>query len=1063
MMNKDNSTHELIQKIDQLVIRAGQLYEKRIVGESNNLLKEFAKNLILYIGEKLPEFEEEYINSLFSQSIGASSRRFIAISFLRIISKNKYCLDDPKLKVKIFSLFDSSLEDIYKKININEKMQTYEKQQILEDLVPKVEKELLEQIESITSLISIHNFRNALLREFNNSIKKSILNYYLPKGSIENRINEILAITEDYYNSDNSELYYKYDEAICLINNFMVENAEFGTDYSVQFLVRLSQKLSRLIVAHFSSSPLCKSANLQLTKSIKKYPLSNKFNKFNIALKIENVDTGYAYDVSLAIDADHDINVFDSEIYIGTLEHSNIEIQIPVEILKEGMESICIHFTLKWRNFDGKINNKEEILEFYGQKNDFDWTSLENEDPYSLEAVENEDELFGRKEILSQLLAQVKNKNMGSSFIHGQKRVGKTSVVKTLKTIIEKDSLNESLVIYLERGEYQAESEIETLRNLSIRICEELNKMKSLRTKSPNYSEMTSPIIKLVEFINTFLETSPNAKLLLILDEFDELPNKLYKRGPIGDAFFSSIRSLSGKSNLGLILVGGENMRHILDFQGYALNKFRVITLNYFDRKEHWYDFQELIKRPIKRWFEVTDEAIITIYELTAGNPFFAKLLCGNIFKMMVHRRDSHITSNDVTESLFSLKNYELASNKFQHFWNDGIFETSIRFEEKTIRRRKTLLAIAELIRQQKTVSKETIVSKCLEIYDMNEEIVENEIQEFIQRQIIVQEGTELYFKVPLFSEWLVEQGVDQIITTFSDMDEYLKRRKKEEDNRLKPNEIIELVESWSAYKGLKITEDRVRAWLEQFGDNFNQRLIFDLLKSLKFYSNNLIRTKLKEIYGIITRNLIVKIGSRKVNNILISYIDKPGKSGAAYAKLFADENKIYADFVISKNSILEKITNTSNVDALIFVDDFIGTGNSSSSYFAQIDKEIWKTIKAKNVSVFFLTICGFQNGKKYLQDFVSAKEIPLEIYVCDELDDAYKVFSETSQIIKDERIRNKCFNICYPIGSRLVKDNPLGYGDCQALVVFENSCPNNSLPILWSVTKEWRPLFPRN
>ena len=40
-----------------------------------------------------------------------------------------------------------------------------------------------------------------------------------------------------------------------------------------------------------------------------------------------------------------------------------------------------------------------------------------------------------------------------------------------------------------------------------------------------------------------------------------------------------------------------------------------------------------------------------------------------------------------------------------------------------------------------------------------------------------------------------MEKGIDQIITTFSDMDEYLKRKKKEEENRIKSEEIINLVE----------------------------------------------------------------------------------------------------------------------------------------------------------------------------------------------------------------------------------------------------------------------------
>jgi hypothetical protein len=1057
-MDNDIKKAELIKCIDSLIIESGQ-----VRSETCKLLEKFAKNILLYIDYKIIDEDSDSVELLFSQSIGANHRRFIAISFLRLISTNKMIMEESNLKIKLFNLFDSALEDIYKKINIVKKNQTYEKQQILEGIVPKIENELSQQIGSITSLISIHNFRNGLLREFSNPLKKAILIYYLPKGFIENRINEILAITEDYHNSDIRELYHKYDRAISLINLFISDSLEFGTFYSIQFLVKLGQQLSRVVNEHFLSSPLCKSAELCITKSIKTYPLTNKFQKFNISIIINNNGTGYAYDVSLDIESDKFVKIIDPTIFLGTIENNNIVIQIPIEILQEGIESICLNFSMKWRDFDKKINQTEELLEFFGQKNNFDWKMLENEDPYSLEAVDNEDELFGRKEIISQLLAQAKNKNMGSSFIHGQKRVGKTSVVKTLKKIIEKLYPKEFNVIYLERGEFQTENEIGTLRNLATRITEEIMRYTNIKIKPPDYYDVNSPIIKLAEFISSLIDENPKRKILMILDEFDELPNKLYKRGPTGDAFFSTIRSLSGKSNLSFILVGSENMRHILDFQGYALNKFRVITLNYFDRKEHWYDFQELIRKPVSNWFIISDDAIITIYELTAGNPFFTKLVCSSLFKVMVNRRDSHITSQDVKESISYIIKFELASNKFQHFWTDGIFETSIRFEEKTIRRRKTLLAIAEIIRHQNNVNKDQIISKCIEMYGLQEEIIEGEIQEFIQREILVPFESGLKFKVPLFSEWLVEKGIDQIITTFSDMDEYLKRKKKEEDNRIKSQEIVDLVDSWSVYKGIKITEDRVRIWLEQFGDNFNQRLIFDLIKGLKFYSNSIIRTKMREIYGIITRNITINFSGRKVNNILISYIDGPGKSGAAYAKLFADENKIYSDYVIAKNSILEKITNSQNCDALIFVDDFIGTGDSASNYFNKINEEIWKTVRKKNIGVFFLTICGFQEGKNNLYKLISSNKLPIEIYICDEFDETQKVFSDCSKLIIDERVRNKIFNICFPLGSQLVKENPLGYGDTQALVVFENSCPNNCLPILWATSKDWIPLFRRD
>ena len=85
-------------------------------------------------------------------------------------------------------------------------------------------------------------------------------------------------------------------------------------------------------------------------------------------------------------------------------------------------------------------------------------------------------------------------------------------------------------------------------------------------------------------------------------------------------------------------------------------------------------------------------------------------------------------------------------------------------------------------------------------------------------------------------------------------------------------------------------------------------------------------------------------------------------------------------------------------------------------------------------------------------------------VSICDPLGNSDKCFSERSGILPESAKRVRAKEIVESYGRRVSKQHPLGFGNCQALIVFENTCPNNSLPILWAqgLHNDWRPLFSR-
>lgn len=1018
----------------------------------------------------------EYVNHsnlrdlLFDQNLNLTQKRFIAVCLLRLLNICENILDSHQVKHKTLELFDQVFEkDLYPQSDIDRKSQSHVKENILKDVVLNLEKDFEDLIDSFNDITLISIFRKDFSKKINSKTSKAILHCFVPKYLIEDlKLGEIFKSIKQYLEEEGVKKVQYFTEAKEILTDYLTSAKIFGTKYSCNYLGGFATKVLELLEKDFQNNSLSKPAELDISRSDKKYPFLTKDAKFDLNLVVRNHGPGQAFDVSLnLIDITDNLDLDRSERYLGNLELTSITVPISCEVTRSEKQAILI-LELAWKNFDSSEIKKEFYLEFESQSDNIDWDSLAIEDPYSLEPVITEDELVGRTEQLNRLIARSKAKSIGSSYIFGQKRVGKTSIAQTLKARLNRLVPSNYLVIDLEGGDYAHSDPVITIENLAKKISQRIKQSKSEfhGLEIPSFNGALSP---LSSFLESVVEIVPEYKILFILDEFDELPIDIYKRGTIGDTFFLSLRAISGKTNFGFILVGGEKMEFIISTQGDALNKFEPFRIDYFEN--HQSDFKDLVKKPVAQWnIEISERAIYELYEQTGGNPYFTKQICGELFKLIVNRRDGHITEKEVEEATKITIN-KLASNSFLHFWEDGLFEID-RAEKRSMDRRKVLLALAEISRKDINFNQETIIEQAMK-YGLNEHEVKFELRDFERRQIIVSEDDTVYkYKVPLFGKWLKEKGLHEIITTFTDLDAILSTKKQEEEAYVRSEEIIQLISNWGQYLSRPITEDKVRAWLNQFKENTEQRLMFRILKHLKFYNGDNLRTKMKEAHGIIVRGGIslrrYETGNqrRKRADILVSYLeDNPSKSGCSYAKIFADENQIYTKNIIERGKLAQTLTDQTRMEkiqCLVFVDDFIGTGGSACQYFEELANECGELLRNPNLIVFFISVSGFHEAKIRLETKLYELNFNVKVHICDPLDESDKVFSDQSKIFSKSSDLERAKNVAYEYGRNLVNNNPLGYGDCQAAVIFADACPNNTLPILWSDAKKWIPLFKR-
>ena len=1032
--------------------------------ETSELVGLLSEAIFAHLEEPVPD---DLVNGLFDQALSQRDRRFIGICLARLLAVNEASFQqDHVFRVKAFALFDDVLqEDVYKELGITQRQQTYEKSRKLKDAAPEAESTMGDVVDSLISLDRLGEFREQFMRTVEAPLVKTVMMPFLPRPLLyKSRLGEVFDAVREYLQASMSTVMEAFEHAREVVEQYLTEAQLCETLYCQHYLVEMAERLDRLLKEDFLRSEVGQPAELEVRPLNKKYPLHQVGQDITLGFIAENHGPGYAFGVELGASSPFDnVVVSRPALRLGRLEPGSLVVDFPARVTAPE-EIVLIQVEVTWHNADGSRIQRSLELELEGQRTDINWEDLQLKDPYSLEPVETYDQLVGRKEITDQLMRQSRAKSIGSSYILGQKRVGKTSIGKALRSRLSE--YDDFLVIYMEGGEYIAADPVATLNRVGAKLCEKVKKSNEhlADLAIPNFDGALYP---LADFLESVHDAIPDLRILFILDEFDEIPVELFRRGPLADAFFLTLRTVSGKAYCGFVLVGGERMDFIKSCQGDTFNKFREIPVDYFDKEEHWTDFQALVRRPTEEWLEIADDAVIALYEQTSGNPYFTMCICRELFAATLRKRDCFVTEREVTEEAIPPALLHIGTG-FYHFWEDGIFEaTGDRVEEVSIRRRRILLALANVLRNRDKASIEDIAAQDVVRADLDQFTLESELRRLVQRRILVEDNGLYDCKVPFFRAWLEGFGVKEILTTFTDRDTILERRQREEEAYVRPDEIVGLHSGWGLYQGRRITEDQVRAWLAQFGDYVSQRLMFKVLQGLRFYSDDLMRAKMREAHGIVRRGLVRRIeeGKRKRGDILVSYIDSPGKSGGGkYAKLYADENGIYHRNVVERSKLADVLSQREGLQALVFIDDFIGTGESAQAYFKQLAEESGRILREFDLRIYFIVVTGFQEGQNRVEETIAKCNLPVEVHICDPLDSSAKCFSEDSQILTDETERLQAMRIAQEHGARIVKHNPLGYGNCQTAIVFPDSSPNNNLPILWAESDEplWRPLFRR-
>jgi AAA domain-containing protein len=725
---------------------------------------------------------------------------------------------------------------------------------------------------------------------------------------------------------------------------------------------------------------------------------------------------------------------------------------------------LCIH--LGWATALGVQKKRTTEIQVLAQEPDVDWSALARRDPYSTDIAEGES-FVGRRDKVNVLSQRLLTDRMQSTYITGQKRVGKTSLAKTILARVMSEH-SDIAFLYLEYGNYACVDPKATLGTLGTNVAEFLieHLPSDARMETPTFDGTLAPLIKILDKLRRY---SPRKKFVLILDEFDELPDELYRVGALAEVFFANLRTLSSKSNLALILVGGEKMPFVVAAQGDQLNRLVREQLDYFSRSSEWDDYLQLVRLPVHGYLNWHDSAIDHVFQLANGHPYYTKLICQQAYKTAVAEHDAHLTKAEVERALKQLVG-SLDTNSFAHIWKDGIQGKHEQEERTALQRCRLLVAMGRCMRQGSAITIEAIGS-FLYSSKLSKAEVTPLLEDFCRRGFLQEVRGSYEFRLPLFREWLAQSGIDCLVTDRLG-DELADAIQAQEDAAyVKDTELANLTDQWPTYRSLKITPEHVRRWLLQVKPATEQRLLFKLLQNVRFVSEIEVREKLRLANTFILQSIpapVTRSRNEGRRDVLVTYVDGPAKSGHLYASRYAEENKIDATCVKEMGvfaSALVQHENDKNVtvSGVVIVDDVIGTGEQLSQQIAEFFNRNQQIIHDRQLSIVVVVMCAVPEGQETVEAAVRGLGWSrIALRVCEPLAPKHFAFSPDSKIWASDQERSEAKVLCQNLGSKVARNSPLGYRDQGLLLVFPLTCPNNTLPILHTGKAGWAPLFER-
>ncbi len=341
----------------------------------------------------------------------------------------------------------------------------------------------------------------------------------------------------------------------------------------------------------------------------------------------------------------------------------------------------------------------------------------------------NINQLFGREKLLRTIEDSLQQ-NTKFILLHGQRRIGKSSVLKNIPLFISQDQFV-FVPCDLQHHSYSSLGEI--LYAIANAIVEYLNIDSSiLDSLEPRYLD-ENPKVFTWRLLAKVLDSLGNKKLVLLLDEFDVVSQNNTKTASDFLRFLDNL--VRPDEELFVIAVVGRYIDSIPTLVQYFRDGIyqKIDLLDYESAKQQ-------ITQPTDGSLLYQQKSLEEILKFSAGHPYYTQILCHVIFNKARNENYSTILPDFVNDAVKNA--IECAEGGLASIW-DGL-----SIPEKVV-----ISAVAEA-KKSNTIQNPL---KLLESYGL---VLTNSLEEAIQ--LLINKGfldsNPVKIKVELVRLWLLER-----------------------------------------------------------------------------------------------------------------------------------------------------------------------------------------------------------------------------------------------------------------------------------------------------------------